>query len=448
MEYLTTRETAEFLDVPKGTLDRWATSTEINKKIFPADDKDIRNGLKVNLFSKDRIVALKEFAGGQKITAEIVKNFNKRNDTTADFNFVDSAQIVIDTLLEYDKPDELIIADSVTFTSTTFENVESAEKVFTLDTEPSTSVAVISADSVIDIPADNLPQLTLEIERYLNQAMENYIEVGKRLIQARAIVARGEWQNWLEQNFNLSYRTAKNFMDIASRFAKLQTSATLKYSQMTELLRLMAGDEEKFIAEMAAKGTPIENMTIRELREKINQYNEKLKKVELSAPNIKELQDKKPTVQSEFEDNVSENQAVQPEIADSVTFTSTTFENVESAEKVFTLDTEPSTSVAVISADSVIDNASVGSDTAPVNSEPSTSLAVISADSVIDIPAEKDRAENDKPARAMAVADSLEIALGQLRRVFDDNLPAELDDIFKTLKEQISLIRRFLTSQD
>ena len=219
MEYLTTRETAEFLDVPKGTLDRWATSTEINKKIFPADDKDIRNGLKVNLFSKDRIVALKEFAGGQKITAEIVKNFNKRNDTTADFNFVDSAQIVIDTLLEYDKPDELIIAELI--------------------------------------------------------------------------------------------------------------------------------------------------------------------------------------------------------IADSVTFISTTFDNDESTEKVFTLD-----------------------------SEPSTSLAVISADSVIDIPAEKDRAENDKTARAMAVADSLEIALGQLRRVFDDNLPAELDDIFKTLKEQISLIRRFLTSQD
>ena len=175
--------------------------------------------MKVNLFSKDRIVALKEFAGGQKISAEIVKNFNKRNDTTADFHFVDSAQIVIDTLLEYDKPDELIIAELI--------------------------------------------------------------------------------------------------------------------------------------------------------------------------------------------------------IADSVTFISTTFDNDESTEKVFTLD-----------------------------SEPSTSLAVISADSVIDIPAEKDRAENDKTARAMAVADSLEIALGQLRRVFDDNLPAELDDIFKTLKEQISLIRRFLTSQD
>lgn len=62
-----------------------------------------------------------------------------------------------------------------------------------------------------------------EIKFHLGQASQSIIEVGKRLLQAKSLVKHGEWQTWLENNFKLSYRTAKNFMDCAERFENMQS---------------------------------------------------------------------------------------------------------------------------------------------------------------------------------------------------------------------------------
>ena len=99
-----------------------------------------------------------------------------------------------------------------------------------------------------------LPQLTIEIKFYLNQTAQNIIEVGKRLIQAKELVERGEWQNWLEANFNLTIRSAQSFMKCAERFGKNEIDFVFQPTQMIAMLALPAGDEEKFIAEMAAEG--------------------------------------------------------------------------------------------------------------------------------------------------------------------------------------------------
>ena len=42
-------------------------------------------------------------------------------------------------------------------------------------------------------PTD-LNQLTVEIKFYVNQWGQNTIEIGKRLIAAKKLVAQGEWQ--------------------------------------------------------------------------------------------------------------------------------------------------------------------------------------------------------------------------------------------------------------
>ena len=42
------------------------------------------------------------------------------------------------------------------------------------------------------------------------------------------------------------------------------------------MLTLPAGEEEKFIAEKAAEGTPVENMTVKQTREEIQKYKAKL----------------------------------------------------------------------------------------------------------------------------------------------------------------------------
>ena len=134
-----------------------------------------------------------------------------------------------------------------------------------------------------NLPTD-LISLTIEIKFYVNQWGQNTIEIGKRLIAAKKIVAHGEWSNWLKENFNLKERSAQNFMAVAERFGKTQTSADLKFYQMVELLALPAEETKKFIAAKAAEGTPVEDMTVQNLREEVakwkSDYEQKKSEVE------------------------------------------------------------------------------------------------------------------------------------------------------------------------
>lgn len=144
-------------------------------------------------------------------------------------------------------------------------------------------VAVVHTDtSVTNTEQPTIEVLTAEIKMYLHIANQSVIEVGKRLIQAKELVAHGEWANWLKSNFNLGQRMANNFMAIAERFGKMsnnqnsQSIANLGTTQMIAMLSLPEGKEENFLALKAAEGTPAEDMTIKELRAEIKKYKEEL----------------------------------------------------------------------------------------------------------------------------------------------------------------------------
>lgn len=124
--------------------------------------------------------------------------------------------------------------------------------------------------AVIAPPSEliNLPQLEVEIKFYLGQTAQNIIEVGKRLIQAKSLVHHGDWLDWLQNNFQLSHTSAKRFMQCAERYSNSATSHHLNQSQMIALLSLPDDEEtEKFIAEKAAEGKKVDEMTIKQLRE-------------------------------------------------------------------------------------------------------------------------------------------------------------------------------------
>ena len=61
-------------------------------------------------------------------------------------------------------------------------------------------------------------------------------------------------------------------MDCAKKFSNLQTSATLNYSQMVAMLSLPAEETEKFIEEKAAEGNPVEDMTVKKLRDEVAKW--------------------------------------------------------------------------------------------------------------------------------------------------------------------------------
>ena len=121
-------------------------------------------------------------------------------------------------------------------------------------------------------PAPTLEVLTLEVKFYLNQTAQNIIEVGKRLIQAKELVPHGEWGQWLEKNFSLSQPSASRFMRCAQRFANYSTLNNFNSSQLITMLELPEAETEQFIAEKASEGKPVEDMTIRQMREEIQQW--------------------------------------------------------------------------------------------------------------------------------------------------------------------------------
>lgn len=122
----------------------------------------------------------------------------------------------------------------------------------------------------------SLEELTSGIRFYLREMGQNVIEIGKRLILAKALVQHGEWQNWLDDNFGLKIRSAQNFMAVAERFGKTQSTAFLNRTQMTEMLLLPKGDEEKFIEEQAAAGRVVSEMSVKTLRVEIQKYKARL----------------------------------------------------------------------------------------------------------------------------------------------------------------------------
>ncbi|MBQ7198083.1 MAG: DUF3102 domain-containing protein [Selenomonadaceae bacterium] len=160
----------------------------------------------------------------------------------------------------------------------------------------------IEMTPIEETPKPTLPMLELEIKFYLQKTAENVVEIGKRLILAKEMVEHGEWQNWLENNFNLSQNSAGRFMQIANRFgdmSKRQNSAlmqNLNATQLIAMLALPAGEEEKFIAEKSAEGTPVEDMTVKKLREEIKEWKARAEKAEENfkgcevALNMKEQQ--------------------------------------------------------------------------------------------------------------------------------------------------------------
>jgi hypothetical protein len=63
-----------------------------------------------------------------------------------------------------------------------------------------------------------LNRLAEEIKYSLDTINESIVEIGQKLIEAKSLCKHGEWEKWLESNFEWSDRTAQNFMNVAKQF--------------------------------------------------------------------------------------------------------------------------------------------------------------------------------------------------------------------------------------
>lgn len=80
---------------------------------------------------------------------------------------------------------------------------------------------------------------TVELKRSERRASEAIIQAGKHLLAVKELLPHGAWLGWLETEFKMSDRTARNMMSIATKFgAKSETVSDLSVS----VLYLLAGD--------------------------------------------------------------------------------------------------------------------------------------------------------------------------------------------------------------
>ena len=103
----------------------------------------------------------------------------------------------------------------------------------------------------------------------------NSIEIGRRLLEAKEIVAYGEWGKWLKESVDYSQSTANNLMRIFEEYgadqitflndnAKSQALGNLSYTQAVALMGIPSEDREVFIAQ-----NNIDDMSTRELHQAI-----------------------------------------------------------------------------------------------------------------------------------------------------------------------------------
>ncbi|KEO84777.1 DUF3102 domain-containing protein [Tumebacillus flagellatus] len=119
---------------------------------------------------------------------------------------------------------------------------------------------VVRTPEMIAFEIRTIDQQTREI------MLRNAIEIGMRLIEAKELVAHGEWGDWLGANVSYSQSSANNFMRVAKEYgdANSQAFANLNYTQAVALLGVPAEEREDFIRDNDA-----ENKSARELAEAI-----------------------------------------------------------------------------------------------------------------------------------------------------------------------------------
>lgn len=120
--------------------------------------------------------------------------------------------------------------------------------------------------------ARDIETITSEILGLKKTAGDAILAIGHRLIEAKSLLAHGEWLPWLTEQVEFSERSAQTFMRLAREWSNPQTLADLGAAKVLVLLSLPEPEREAFLAEV-----PAEDMSVRELKKAIRERNEAIR---------------------------------------------------------------------------------------------------------------------------------------------------------------------------
>ena len=119
---------------------------------------------------------------------------------------------------------------------------------------------------IIRNPAMIAGEINTIKEQVRTTALSASVEIGRRLLEAKALVPAGEWVQWLKDNVDYSVRTAQNLMALCQEYDGQQTQALarLSYTQAVMLLALPQEEREDF-----AETHDLDALSTRELQKEI-----------------------------------------------------------------------------------------------------------------------------------------------------------------------------------
>lgn len=123
-----------------------------------------------------------------------------------------------------------------------------------------------------------LEMVAAEIRTFTASMLNNIIEIGRRMCEAKDMLPYGKFGEWIKENTGYSRSTANNFMRLYMEYGTMQgslfgaavedvqTFGKLSYSQALALLALPSGEREEFV-----ETHDVENMSTRDLQEAIRE---------------------------------------------------------------------------------------------------------------------------------------------------------------------------------
>lgn len=133
-----------------------------------------------------------------------------------------------------------------------------------------------------------------------NIVLQSSVEIGRRLVKAKAMVGHGNWENWLKTSVDYSQRTAGNLIKIFQEYgtgqqklfgtsSNSQALADLNYTQAIALLGIPTEEERIEFAETHN----MNEMSTRELQQAIKDRDAANQKAEKLAKDLQETIDAK-----------------------------------------------------------------------------------------------------------------------------------------------------------
>ena len=123
-----------------------------------------------------------------------------------------------------------------------------------------------------------LEMIAGEIRTFTASMLNNIIEIGRRMCEAKDMLPYGQFGDWIKENTGYSRSTANNFMRVFQEYGTrqgslfgaevedAQTFGKLSYTKALALLALPSGEREEFV-----ENHDVESMSTRELREAIRE---------------------------------------------------------------------------------------------------------------------------------------------------------------------------------